>query len=83
MEFDVPVAERFALQANYTYFLNGDQIEQANDQFGGNFGDAWNIGVGLVFRPSGRCYYRSYDRPLFDVADNGSMMLDRGLFIPE
>ena len=39
--------------------------------------DAWNISVGLVFRPQGRCYYQSYDRPLFNVADNGSMMVDR------
>ncbi len=83
LDFDVPIAEKFALQAGYTYFLNGDQVQQVNEQFGGNENDAWNVSVGLVFRPSGRCYYRSYDRPLFNVADNGSMMIIRGPFVPD
>ena len=81
MNFDVPIAERIAVQAGYTYFLNGDQIQPVPTQFGGNESDAWNLSVGLVFRPQGRCYYQSYDRPLFNVADNGSMMVDRGPFL--
>jgi hypothetical protein len=82
MEFDVPIAERVALQAGYTYFLNSDQRPPVETYLGGNESDAWNISVGLAFRPQGRCYYQSYDRPLFNVADNGSMMIDRGpLFI--
>ncbi len=77
LEFDVPVAEMVALQAGYTYFLNGDQRQPTPSYLGGNENDAWNLMVGLVFRPQGRCYYQSYDRPLFDVAHNGSMMIDR------
>ena len=68
MEFDVPVAEKVALQAGYTYFLNGDQRQPSQAYLGGNENDAWNLSVGLVFRPQGRCYYQSYDRPLFNVA---------------
>jgi hypothetical protein len=31
----------------------------------------------LVFRPRGLAANRSYDRPLFSVADNGTMLMTR------
>jgi hypothetical protein len=42
-------------------------------------GEAWNIGFGMVFYPGGeqnRTIGR-YDAPLFDVAGNGDLILDR------
>ena len=44
---------------------------------GGNSGEAYNIYVGVALRPGGRHSYRSYERPMFPVADNGSMLITR------
>jgi len=78
--FDVPVSENIAIESNLTYFFNDDSADSVfqNTTFqGSNAEEAWNISVGFVFRPQGRRYYQNYDRPLFDVADNGTMLLRR------
>lgn len=77
MDFDVPVRERVALQAGYTYYLGDSGVPTPTNQLGGNASDAFNIYVGLVFRPRGLAANRSYDRPLFSVADNGTMLMTR------
>ncbi len=77
MDADLPVCDSVALQATFTYFLDDAPVPVNSGFQGGNFGDAWNLGVGFVWRPAGRAAYRSYDRPLFNVADNGSMLLKR------
>ncbi len=74
IDVDMPITERVALQAGTTYAL---PTANAN-LLGGNANDAWNLYVGFVFRPQGRCWYQSYDRPILPVADNGSMILRRG-----
>ena len=74
LQFDMPLGERVAMQSGFTYFLNDDNQEGF---LGGNPGEAFNIYLGLAFRPRGRAYYNSYDRPLFDVADNGSLLITR------
>ncbi|MBX3416418.1 MAG: hypothetical protein KF851_02350 [Pirellulaceae bacterium] len=76
IDFDVPITERTALQSSFTYFLPQDDAQRFPG--GGNAAEAWNISVGFVFRPQGRCYYQNYDRPMFGVADNGTMVLRRG-----
>ena len=75
VDFDIPMTEHTALQTGFTYFLPGDKTQRT--QFGGNANDAWNIYLGCVYRPKGRNWYRNYDRPLFNVADNGSMVIRR------
>ena len=44
---------------------------------GGNEEENWNVSVGFVFRPGGSRHTRSYSRPLFDIADNGTFLIDR------
>ncbi len=75
IDFDVPITERTALQSSFAYFLPKEDAPRFPN--GGNANEAWNISVGFVFRPQGRCYYQNYDRPLFGVADNGIMALRR------
>ena len=82
MDFDMPVSENIAIESNFTYFLNDDSVDSIfgsdTNFLGANANEAWNLSVGFVFRPQGRSYYQNYDRPLFDVADNGTMLLRRG-----
>lgn len=77
LDFDMPVRERAALQAGFTYYLNDDGVPANSGFEGGNIGEAYNFYLGFVLRPRGRSHYRSYDRPLFTVADNGTMLLKR------
>ena len=80
LDFDVPISEKIAIETNLTYFFNDDAADAVfpNTTFqGSNAEEAWNISVGFVYRPQGRRYYKNYDRPLFDVADNGTMLVRR------
>ena len=62
--FDIPFNQCWALRSGFTYV-----IPDAADR------DGWNIFLGMSFRPRGAGWYDFYHRPMFDVADNGSMML--------
>lgn len=75
MEYDIPVSECWALQSGFTYFFPQDTPQAG--ALAGNSNDAWNVFVGLTWRPQGRCWYRNYDQPILPVADNGSMVLRR------
>ncbi len=77
LDFDLPITDRIAMQSGFDYWLGDEGLPANSGRAGGNADDAYNIYVGLSFRPRGRSFYRSYDRPLFDVADNGSMMITR------
>ena len=77
LDFDLPVRDRMAMQAGFVYYLNDDEVPDNSGFEGGYVGEAYNFYVGFVFRPQGRSTYRSYDRPLLPVADNGSMLLER------
>ncbi len=63
-EFEVPTKERLVLKSGFTYVFTDD----------GHDFDAWNIFVGVSFRPRGRAWYDDYHRPMFDVAHNGSLI---------
>ena len=42
----------------------------------GSINESWNVGMNLVWYPGGVSRYRSrYHRPMFNVADNGSMFM--------
>lgn len=75
LDFDLPVAERVAVLAGFNYYANGDGLPPNSNYVGGNALEGYNLFVGLSFRPQGLNYYRNYDRPMFAVADNGSMMV--------
>jgi hypothetical protein len=74
-----PLARSFAMEGTFTYVIpdrnhtiNLDGAG-ASSQFSPS---AWNLGVNIVYYPAGRSRrsLASPYRPLFDVADNGSMI---------
>lgn len=75
IEYDIPLTERWAINSGFTYLFPKDNPE--TNSFAGNSNDAWNVFVGMSWRPMGRNWYRNYDQPLLPVADNGSMVLRR------
>lgn len=77
LDVDLPVTDRVAFQSGFTAYMNDDVVPADSNFQGGNLNEGWNVYVGLSFRPSGRSRYKSYDQPLFQVADNGSMIVRR------
>lgn len=77
VDVDLPVTDRLSFQSGFTAYLNDDIVSTNGNFQGGNLNEAWNLFVGLSFKPQGRRWYKSYDRPLFSVADNGTMLVRR------
>ncbi len=79
LNMDFPVTDRIAIESGFTYFIGDQEFAPPgqNGFQGGDPADAYNMYVGFSLRPSGARMYRNYDRPLFDVADNGTMMMVR------
>ena len=77
LDFDFPLTNRIAFQSGFTYYLSDEEIPANQGFLGGEPNDSFNVFVGLSLRPSGRKYYRNYERPLFDVADNGTLSIFR------
>ncbi len=77
LDVDLPVTDRVAFQSGFTAYLNDDVVADSSNFQGGNLNEGWNLYVGVSFRPRGRSWYKSYDRPMFQVADNGSMIVRR------
>lgn len=73
LDFDLQVTDCIGMQSGFAYYLGDDNAVAAVAPDN----DAWNIYVGLVWRPQGRNWWRSYDRPMFDVADNGTLLIER------
>ncbi len=70
----VPIGGCFSLQSNFTYLIP----HQKNGTPGAT-NEAWNVGVGLVWHWDGqarKCYENCY-RPMFNVADNGTLIVDQ------
>lgn len=70
----LPLTNGFALESEFTYLIPDEP-----SGFGGNEAESWNVAVGLAWYPGslacGECF--RYHRPMFDVANNGSMILKR------
>lgn len=72
-DFKVPLTDSWALESGFTYLIPKD-----GDQRIAHRNEAWNVAVGLVWYPGLRkATGNDYFRPLFNVADNGSFMLNR------
>ena len=69
LSLHTPLQNQVGLATTATYLI---PPSDAAPQFAG---EGWNIGLALVWTP-GRCFGlgRDYYRPLFEVADNGSMI---------
>jgi len=74
-EYDLPVGEKTALYGSFNYLSPDEKIAFAD-------AEAWNIQMGISFRPRGRDWYKFYHRPLFKVANNGSMVQSRTPITP-
>lgn len=73
-DLNAPLNERWSIQTGATYFIpseDGSSGFEADEE-------GWNVGINLVWHygARGRQYYKSPWRPLFNVADNGSMFVD-------
>jgi len=73
LNFDMPVNGMWGMQGGFTYFLPEDTAPNVPT----STEDAWNVFLGIAIRPQGFGWYRNYDRPLFNVADNGSFVFGR------
>lgn len=67
----LPLSQDWMLQSGFTYL-----IPEQGPRDLGYVEESWNLSVQLVWYPCGRCA-GDYYRPLFNVADNGSFMVDR------
>jgi hypothetical protein len=82
-----PLARSFALEATFTYLVPG-QSKVINIDGAGTTSSfspsAWNVGANIVYYPAGRSRrsLASPYRPLFEVADNGSMIRSIGALAP-
>jgi hypothetical protein len=69
----LPINERLALDINFTYL-----IPHQGSMTTGHEEEGWNVGINFVFFPGCNTPYNiDYNRPLFSVADNGTMFLSR------
>jgi len=69
----LPISSRWALDAGFTYLIP----EEATGARG-HEQESWNVGINLVWYPGARTATdRDYYRPLFNVANNGSFLVDR------
>jgi hypothetical protein len=74
-DFLLPLGESFSMQGGFTYL-----IPDAPDGSEGASKEAWNVGLGLVwhFHNQARKCHKNCYRPLFNVADNGYLIVHEG-----
>jgi hypothetical protein len=67
----LPMRRNLSLATGATFL-----VPREGDSSGGEEQEGWNISLGLSYRPGGPQGSSRYSRPMFDVADNGTFMLD-------
>jgi hypothetical protein len=75
----VPLSDRWSLATGFTYLIPAEHAGQE-----GASQEAWNIGTALVWHwdcRARKCHSSCY-RPLFNVADNGYLIIDERLGAP-
>jgi hypothetical protein len=68
---EVPLSDCFALQTNFNYLIPDEGSGTGASE------EAWGLGINLVWYPGHTASCRSLTRPLFNVADNASFLVDR------
>jgi hypothetical protein len=72
----IPFGCDWALEAGFTYLVPREAKTGLSG--GGHEEESWNIGIAFVWYPGLRSAIgNDYFRPLFNVADNGTFMVDR------
>jgi hypothetical protein len=72
-DMQLPVHDRWSVQTGFTYM-----IPDARDGVDGSREEAWNLSIALVWHwgcTARKCHDNPY-RPLFNVANNGYMIID-------
>lgn len=69
-DIDVPLKGGLSMKVGSTYFAPSGDSTIPNYQ-----AEGWNIGISMVYRPSCRKASSRYQRPMFNVADNGSFFV--------
>lgn len=68
----VPLSDNWALRNSFTYVIPEEgPLDRGNEQ------ESWNLSMQVVWYPRGRECGKDYYRPLFNVANNGTMFIDR------
>lgn len=72
-DFSVPLTDRWSLETGFTYVIPEEDVAGLGAQE-----EAWNVGMNMVWHYGCRAKksYHSQFRPMFRVADNGSMIID-------
>ncbi len=69
---NLPLRRNLVLSTGATYVIPNGTVATPDYEE-----EVWNIALGLIYRPGGPNGSGRYCRPLFDVADNGSFLVDR------
>jgi hypothetical protein len=68
----LPINPNWSLRSNFLFATAGSGDSTTEPGFAR---ESWNVGISLVWTPCGRAAgCQSYNRPLFNVADNGSFL---------
>lgn len=70
--FKIPLLRDLAMQTGFTY-MNPNLSGGLQD----NQEETWNVGFGFTWYPGGGRGRSRYDRPFFEVADNGNFLVDQ------
>lgn len=73
-DLEIPLSDRFAFQASFNYLIPQDDTAP-----NGTIDESWNLGFNVVwyFGCKARSIHCSPYRPMFNVADNGTMIVRR------
>lgn len=72
-DFNIPLTDRFSLTTGFTYVIPEEDVQGAGAQQ-----ESWNVGMNLVWHYGCRAKrsFMSQYRPMFRLADNGSLIVD-------
>ena len=69
---NLPLKQKLVLSTSATFLVPDESAIN-----GGFQEEGWNISMGLTYRPGGPKGCGRYCRPMFDVADNGTFLVDQ------
>ena len=74
-DVNIPFTNHWSFQSGFTFLVPDEAKGFTLDS--GHAQESWNLSMSLVWTPGRNLCSKSYSQPLFNVADNGSFMLDR------